>query len=173
MTTNIFLIGMPSSGKSTLGRQIAKSLGYEFVDLDVRIEIAEGKKIAEIFTLNGEEYFRKAENQQLKKIAKDSKLVVATGGGAPCHHDGLEYIKENGISIFLDVKPEMLVERMRVSKKNERPLFDLESKSLLETISETYNSRLPIYQKADITVEGDTDPESILWIIDAEFSRNK
>lgn len=173
MTTNIFLIGMPSSGKSTLGRQIAKSLDYEFVDLDVRIEIAEGKKIAEIFTLNGEEHFRKVENQHLKKIAIDSKLVVATGGGTPCYHDGLEYIKESGISIFLDVKPEMLVERMRVSKKNERPLFDLESKSLLETISETYNSRLPLYQKADITVEGDTDPESILWIIEAEFSRNK
>jgi len=55
MTTNIFLIGMPSSGKSTLGRQIAKSLGYEFIDLDIRIEIVEGKKIAEIFSLNGEE----------------------------------------------------------------------------------------------------------------------
>jgi shikimate kinase len=173
MTTNIFLIGMPSSGKSTLGRQIAKSLGYEFIDLDIRIEIAEGKKIAEIFSLNGEEYFRKTENQQLKKIPKDSKMVVATGGGTPCYHDGLSYIKENGISIFLDVKPEMLVERMKVSKKNERPLFDLENKSLFETVSEKYNERLTIYQKADITVEGDTDPQSILWIIDAEFSRKK
>ena len=100
-------------------------------------------------------------------------MVVATGGGTPCFHDGLDYIKENGISIFLDVKPAMLVERMKVSKKNERPLFDLESKSLLETISDKYNERLSVYQKADITVEGDTDPESILWIIDAEFSRKK
>jgi len=100
-------------------------------------------------------------------------MVVATGGGTPCFHDGLDFIKENGISIFLDVKPTMLVERMKVSKKNERPMFDLENKSLLETISEKYNERLPIYQKADITVEGDTDPESILWIIDAEFSRKK
>jgi len=65
----------------------------------------------------------------------------------------------------------MLVERMRVSKKNERPLFDLESKTLLDTVSTKYNERLSTYQKADITVEGDTDPESILWIIDAEFSR--
>ena len=65
----------------------------------------------------------------------------------------------------------MLVERMKVSKKNDRPLFDLESKSLLDTISQTYNERLSTYQKADITVEGDTDPDSILWIIEAEFSR--
>lgn len=171
MTTNIFLIGMPSSGKSTLGRQLAKSLGYEFIDLDARIETTEGKKIAEIFALNGEEYFRKVENQQLKKVQKDSKLIIATGGGVPCFYDGMEYIKNNGISIFLDVKPAMLVERMKVSKKNERPLFDLESKNLLAQITEKYNDRLKFYQQADITIEGDTDPESILWIIDAEFAR--
>ena len=171
MTKNIFLIGMPSSGKSTLGKQIAKSLGYEFVDLDLRIEVAEGKKISEIFSLNGEEYFRKIENQQLKKIQKDTKLVIATGGGVPCFYDGMEYIKNNGISIFLDVKPAMIVERMRVSKKNERPLFDLESKNLLIEITEKYNERLKVYQQADITIEGDTDPESILWIIEAEFAK--
>ena len=171
MTTNIFLIGMPSSGKSTLGRQLAKSLGYEFIDLDARIETTEGKKIAEIFVLNGEEYFRKVENQQLKRVQKDSKLIVATGGGVPCFYDGMEYIKNNGISIFLDVKPFMLVERMKVSKKNERPLFDVDSKNLLDQITEKYNDRLKFYQQADITIEGDTDPESILWIIDAEFAR--
>ena len=171
MTKNIFLIGMPSSGKSTLGKQIAKSLGYEFVDLDLRIEVAEGKKISEIFSLNGEEYFRKIENQQLKKIQKDTKLVIATGGGVPCFYDAMEYIKNNGISIFLDVKPAMIVERMRVSKKNERPLFDLGSKNLLIEITEKYNERLKVYQQADITIEGDTDPESILWIIEAEFAK--
>jgi shikimate kinase len=171
MTTNIFLIGMPSSGKSTLGRQIAKALGYEFVDLDTRIETSEGKKVFEIFALNGEEYYRKVENQQLKKIQINDKLVIATGGGTPCFYDGMEYIKTNGISIFLDVKPTMIVERMRISKKNERPMFDLESKTLLEEVTEKYNSRLPIYQQADITIEGDTDPESILWILDAEFAK--
>jgi shikimate kinase len=171
MTTNIFLVGMPSSGKSTLGRQLAKSLGYEFVDLDARIEIAEGKKISEIFTLNGEEYFRKIENQQLKKLQKDTRLVVATGGGVPCFLDGLEYIKANGISIFLDVKPERLLERMQLSKKNERPLYDLENKDLLSTLTDKYNERLPYYTQADITIEGDTDPNAILWILEAEFAR--
>jgi len=171
MTTNIFLIGMPSSGKSTLGRQLAKSLGYEFIDLDARIELAEGKKISEIFALNGEEYFRKVENQQLKKVQKDTRSIVATGGGVPCFLDGLAYIKENGISIFLDVKPERLLERMQLSKKNERPLYDLENKNLLDTLTEKYNDRLPFYQQADITIEGDTDPAAILWILEAEFAR--
>ena len=75
MTKNIFLIGMPSSGKSTLGRQIAKSLGYEFVDLDVRIEIAEGRKISEIFSLNGEEHFRKVENIQTNNKKLNQKTL--------------------------------------------------------------------------------------------------
>lgn len=95
---------MPSSGKSTLGRQIAKSLGYEFIDLDIRIEIAEGKKIAEIFSLNGEEYFRKIENQQLKKIIKDNKMVVATGGGTPCFHDGLDFYQRKWYKYFFRCK---------------------------------------------------------------------
>ena len=56
MTTNIFMLGMPSSGKSTLGRQLAKELNYDFLDLDKKIEISEGKKISEIFNLEGEEY---------------------------------------------------------------------------------------------------------------------
>jgi shikimate kinase len=84
MTTNIFLIGMPSSGKSTLGRQIAKSLGYEFIDLDIRIEIAEGKKIAEILPLTTqtgkiELKFRKGDNINngiyLLKIKSNEQIV--------------------------------------------------------------------------------------------------
>ncbi|MCU0324836.1 MAG: shikimate kinase [Spirosomaceae bacterium] len=171
MTTNIFLVGMPSSGKSTLGRQLAKQMGYEFVDLDSRIEISEGKKVAEIFAINGEEYFRELEKQQLRKILKDSKVVVATGGGVPCFHNNMDYIKEVGISIFLDVKPDKLVERMHSSKKNERPLFDLGNEKLLDTITEKYNSRLPFYTLADITIEGDTDADTIMWILDAEFAK--
>ncbi|MFN3851532.1 MAG: shikimate kinase [Spirosomataceae bacterium] len=171
MTTNIFLVGMPSSGKSTLGRQLAKQMGYEFVDLDSRIEISEGKKVAEIFAINGEEHFRELEKQQLRKILKDSKVVVATGGGVPCFHNNMDYIKEVGISIFLDVKPDKLVERMHSSKKNERPLFDLGNEKLLDTITEKYNSRLPFYTLADITIEGDTDADTIMWILDAEFAK--
>ena len=67
MTTNIFMLGMPSSGKSTLGRNLAKELNYDFVDLDRKIEVTEGKKIEEIFRLEGEDYFRKVESEQLKK----------------------------------------------------------------------------------------------------------
>ena len=171
MTKNIYLIGMPSSGKSTLGRQLAKLLNYTFVDLDSRIETAESKKISEIFEIKGEDYFRKIENEQLKKIQKDSNLIIATGGGTPCFFDGMDFIKKNGISVFLDVSPTKLVERMKSSNKKVRPLFDMEDKHLLEALTEKYNSRLKFYQQADITIQGETDAETIIWLMEKEFEK--
>lgn len=166
------MLGMPSSGKSTLGRQLAKELDYEFLDLDKRIEIAEGKKIHEIFRLEGEEYFRKVESEQLKKIPADSKLLIATGGGTPCFFDNMSFIKNNGISIFLDVPPDKLVERMHVSRRNNRPLFKLENENLEETLTNTYNERVNIYKQASVIIEGDTDVHTIMWIIEAQFAKN-
>jgi shikimate kinase len=171
MTTNIYMLGMPSSGKSTLGRQLAKELNYDFVDLDKRIEVIEGKRIPEIFNLEGEEYFRKVESEQLRKIPADSKLVIATGGGTPCFNENMAFIKANGISVFLDVPPDKLEERMRASKRNNRPLFKLESDDLASTLTDTYNSRVAFYKQASIVIEGDTDVNTILWILDAQFAR--
>lgn len=167
------MLGMPSSGKSTLGRQLAKKIGYEFVDLDFKIEVAEGKKIGEIFNLEGEAYFRKAESEQLKKIAPESKVVVATGGGTPLFNDNLDYIKDNGISIFLDVKPHELAKRMRSSRRNNRPLLDINADTLDEDVKQIYDSRIDVYKKADVIIEGDTDAETILWILDAEFASRR
>lgn len=165
------MLGMPSSGKSTLGRQLAKELNYEFIDLDKKIELAEGKKINEIFNLEGEAYFRKVESEQLKKIESDTRLVIATGGGTPCISSNMDFIKENGISIFLDVKPHKLEERMRNSKKNNRPLYNLESELLIDTLTKTYDDRIETYKRSDIVIEGDTDANTIMWILDAHFSR--
>lgn len=170
MTTNIFMLGMPSSGKSTLGRNLAKELNYDFVDLDRKIEVTEGKKIEEIFRLEGEDYFRKVESEQLKKIPVDSKLVIALGGGTPCYFDNMEYIKSNGISIFLDVSPEKLEERIRTSRRNNRPMFKLENEDLLGSLTNTYNDRIEIYKTASIIIEGDTDANTIMWILDAQFT---
>lgn len=172
MTINIFMLGMPSSGKSTLGRQLAKKIGYEFLDLDYKIELAEGKKVPEIFSIHGEDYFRKIEGEQLRKIPKDSKLVIATGGGTPCYQDGMSYIKENGLSVFLDVRPEQIASRMKISKRNNRPLIDITTDTILEDIKALYERRVAIYRQADITIEGDTDADTILWILEAEFAKN-
>jgi shikimate kinase len=165
------MLGMPSSGKSTLGRQLAKELNYDFIDLDKKIEVSEGKKIHEIFNLEGEDYFRKVESEHLKKIDPEARTIIATGGGTPCFNSNMDFIKGNGISIFLDVKPVKLEERMRNSKKNTRPLFSLESDTLSSTLLKTYESRIDFYQQADIVIEGDTDANTIMWILDAHFKK--
>lgn len=167
------MLGMPSSGKSTLGRQLAKKIGYEFVDLDYKIEVIEGKKISEIFNLEGEDYFRKSEAEQLRKIEPDSKVVVATGGGTPLFHNNLDFIKENGICIFLDVKPEELSKRMKSSRRNNRPLLDITANSLETDLRKIYDERIDVYKQAQIIIEGDTDADTILWILDAEFANSK
>ena len=173
MEKNIFMIGMPSSGKSTLGKQIAKALSYEFIDLDQKIESIEGKKIADIFSVNGEEYFRKVEAEQLRKIPINSKTIIATGGGTPCFHDGIKFIKETGWSIFLDVPPSILAKRMAQSKRGTRPLLDVSDEDLFTRLELTYNSRIDTYRQADITVEGSTDAEAIIWILEAELVKRK
>ena len=81
---NVFLIGMPSSGKSTLGRRLAKALEYRFVDLDHLIESDQQMSISDIFARLGEAHFRETESRILQSLLSDQGLLVATGGGAPC-----------------------------------------------------------------------------------------
>ena len=149
----IFLIGMPGSGKTTLGKQLAGHLNIEFVDLDVEIEKADNQSISEIFAGRGEDYFRLLESRLLREWASGhSSFVMATGGGAPCFHKGIDVINEHGVSIFLDCPvPELMA---RVRKNRERPLLlasdDNDLKSRLEMMRE---KRLACYRQAAIILE--------------------
>ena len=165
---NIFLIGMPSSGKSTLGRQLAKRLDYQFIDTDDLIENQEIASIADIFKYKGEDYFRLIENKILKGIQPNQKLIVATGGGMPCFYDGMNIIKANGTSIFLNVSPEDLLKRIQKSDVNNRPLIDKKQKhqELLASIKKRYESRLQFYEQADIQIDGSIDVDQILWLLE-------
>jgi shikimate kinase len=153
MSSKIFLVGMPGSGKSTLGRPLAKALDLPFIDLDAEIEEKEQSSIATIFETKGETYFREVESELLKKwSSSDKDFVLATGGGAPCFHSGMDIINNSGISIFLDVEVEELLNR--TSHDHKRPLLsaaDIQAKE--ERIRNLYNQRLPIYEQAQITLE--------------------
>ena len=92
---NIYLIGMPSSGKSTLGKELARNLGYSFTDMDKLIETREQKTISEIFSGQGESHFRELEKKILYGFQPDQSMVIATGGGVPCFNDNMEFIKNN------------------------------------------------------------------------------
>lgn len=149
----IYLIGMPGSGKSTLGKKLARELLVEFVDLDHEIEKKEGKTVSEIFSAHGEEYFRLTESQVLAHwSALPTSFVMATGGGTPCFFNGIQVINETGISIFLDVPLIQLI--YRLEKKTDRPLLSsADEKEMADKLSRLRTTRLDIYQQAHIIIE--------------------
>lgn len=150
---NIFLVGMPSSGKSTLGRKLARALGYRFVDLDRLIVKEQKQSIPEIFATRGEDYFRDVESRILHDTRPDHRLVLATGGGAPCFFDNMAFIKANGLSVFLRVSPQELAERITLHARDDRPLLSGVTE-LKKELTERLANRLPFYEQADLAVSG-------------------
>lgn len=154
MQPRIFLIGFMGSGKSTLGTRLAKSIGYQHVDMDHLIEETAGMTIPGIFSEFGEEVFRKWEHDILLELCRRERVVISTGGGAPCHHDLMELMNRNGTTIYLELPPLALRERLMRSK-TERPLIKGKSESeLLEFITGKLSEREPFYKMARHTVNG-------------------
>ena len=147
---------MPGSGKTTLGKQVAEHLEVDFVDLDLEIERQEQRSISEIFQQQGEDEFRLIEAKLLRTSAASTRsFVMATGGGAPCFHKGMEVINEHGISIFLDCTVNELVER--VKRNRERPLLRTnDEEELRQKLERMRASRLGCYQQAKIVLKDPT-----------------
>ncbi len=161
----IFLIGMPGSGKTTLGKELAQRLEVDFVDLDAEIERSEGRIIPEIFQASGENHFRQTEARLLREWAgRPASFVMATGGGAPCFHNGMEVINEYGVSVFLDCSVSELLER--VKKNKDRPLLlASDEEELKDRLDKMLEARLSCYRRASITLT-DSSVETLLKQID-------
>lgn len=151
----IFLIGLMGSGKSFLGKKISQSVNLPFIDLDKEIEKQEGLSVNKIFSTKGQEYFRTVEAATLRKCSEAKEFVMATGGGAPCFHDNMAFIKQNGTSVFLDTPIEEILKRLNKNQKDKRPLLeDVSDNKIGETLEAMLNKRLPIYDQADFIVNG-------------------
>lgn len=146
----IYLVGFMGSGKSYLGQRLAQKLGYHFIDTDEMIEQITEKSVKELFKVYGEAYFRKCEYDLLQTFSKNQDAVVSTGGGMPCKSFNLDILLETGMVIYLDVKEDILVERL--SKNNdERPLLNNISRKGLENyVAKTIEERKPFYEKAHL-----------------------
>lgn len=145
---NIILIGMPASGKSTIARAVCQITGQNLIDTDELIVEKYGN-ISEIFKNKGEEYFRNAETQIIKEVAKQTGVVISTGGGAVLKKENVNSLKQNGLFYFLDRPLNELL------PTDDRPLANDVNK-----IKKLYNERIDLYKSlADITVKVTNDPQ--------------
>ncbi len=146
----IVLVGMPGCGKSTAAERCAKKLGLKYIDTDLCIEKNYKMTIKTIFSLVGEEGFRKLEQKVFKDvILKENNFVMATGGGLPCFFNNMELIKKHSTSFYIKMPPDLLTERIFNSKKS-RPLTDNKTKAeLLEYIEKILIERETCFLKSD------------------------
>ena len=148
----VFITGMPGCGKSTFGRKVSSALGVNFIDLDNEIIRHENRSINEIFESNGESYFREIESEILRNLTiKNESFIMATGGGTPCFFDNINFMNDNGITIYIKTEIEDLLDRLSEKGKNKRPLLKgLRRKDLFKELADKLDSRKYYYEKSKV-----------------------
>ncbi len=157
---NIYLVGFMATGKTHVGKELAREKKWNFVDLADLIEFREKRRIVEIFAKDGKAYFRRVENRVLKEVAKEKKFVVACGGGAVINPENIKIMKETGAIICLAASPEVILKR--TSSSGERPLLKVADPK--KQIDLLLKLRAPYYAKADKTI--DTSKLSAREVVD-------
>lgn len=146
---NIFLVGMPGAGKTTVGRQLARRMQRRFVDADHEIEARTGVRIPVIFDIEGEQGFRDRESKVIYELAEQTDQVIATGGGAVLRPENRAALRRGGTVIYLNAAPELLYERTRLDPN--RPLLQVEDPR--QKLADLFNQRDPLYREvADIVI---------------------
>lgn len=147
----IFLVGYMGTGKSTVGKQLARELGLRFIDLDQHISEAERKTIGELFRSQGESGFRGLERKYLRKLDETAEpFVCATGGGTPCFYDNMVWMNKTGISVYLEMDVASLAYRLRHAK-TERPILkSIQDPNLEAFIAQHLEERRADYEEAHI-----------------------
>jgi shikimate kinase len=139
------------TGKTTVGRELARLMGMKFLELDRMIEKEVGLSIKEIFSRYGEEYFRDRESDMVRKVSDKEGLVISTGGGVVLRKENMDALRKKGIIVWLKAKPETILERTLGS--DERPLLNVEDPE--ERIRKLLQERKPYYEEADLSVDTD------------------
>ena len=150
------------SGKTTAGKKLAALLGYTFIDLDALIERESGHSVEEWFT-RGEEKFREIETLVLRQTAETQNVVISTGGGTPCFHDNMTWMKEHGLTVYLRLNVGSLFHRLAESKKDRPLLANKTDVELMEFITESLKEREFFYSQAHYIMKGENlDVKSML-----------
>ncbi len=154
MKKNIVLTGFMGTGKTAVGKELAKILDRKVIDIDEEIEKKKGMAVTEIFREFGEEYFRTIETETIRAFAKSENLIIATGGGAVLRSENMDALKENGVVFCLCASPRVILDRTKGSE--DRPLLNVENPA--GKIEELLACRKAFYEKAGFMI--DTEEKS-------------
>lgn len=146
---NLVLIGFMGTGKTTVGKKLAKALGMRFIDTDHEIERVTGMTVNQIFRKYGEVRFRSEEKAAVRRITREGNQVIATGGGVILDPENVCMLKQSGVVICLSASPEVIYRRL--SRKRNRPL--LRTENPMEAIISLLEQRQPLYRCADFTID--------------------
>ena len=157
------------AGKTTAAKRIANRLGWEVADTDAIFEEKYRISIHDFFQKYDEQLFRKLESELLKSTESLKNTVISTGGGLACYFDNMEWMNQNGLTVFMRISPEAAAERILHSNRK-RPLTENKTEAeLAEYIRHHYAERLPFYEQARITVKSeDFDLENLIKLIENE-----
>lgn len=150
----VFLIGFMGCGKSTMGRKLAKQLSYDFIDLDQEIEKRTDTTIGNYFSVNGEMAFRELERKTLQEFDYPANCIMATGGGAPCYFDNMDWMNANGMTVYIEMSPLALARRLEKGKEKRPLLKDLDETQMIAFIEGKLAEREGYYKRAKLIVEG-------------------
>lgn len=155
----IFLIGFMTAGKSTIGKILANSIGWNFIDLDQEIERIENKSVIKIFKENGENYFRTLESNTLKSLTEGRNLVISLGGGTVENPENFKHIISKGIIVYLEISQQEAFRRLKF-KRNRPVLYndsneEVSDEELMQRINNIFERRVHIYNKAHIKLSTD------------------
>lgn len=169
----LYLIGMPASGKSLLGKQLALSLNLRYIDLDLQLEKTEGCYIRDIIAKHGYQYFREKEKACLHSILNENQIVVSCGGGTPMFYDNIEKMKKSGIVIWLNADLSLISQRIK-QNITRRPLFsELNEAEIDQKVRELYKEREEIYKLSDVKIVIKNHSKNILSSVIQQVMRFK
>lgn len=162
----IFIIGYKSSGKTTIGKQLAKRLNMKFIDLDDVIEVREGSSIPVLYEKIGDTEFREKEWEALKEIVQEENLIVSTGGGTPCHCDNMNLMEKYGDILYIKLDNDTLVSRLKYATADRPIVKNKTDEELREYVKDLKDRCEHHYLRAKYIVDGkDLTVDKILNVL--------
>ncbi len=149
----IFLVGFMGAGKSTIGKKLAKAIGYQLIDSDKEISNQEGISISQLFETKGEAYFRQKEKEFINQLVGSENCIIATGGGLPIFNNLMEELNQKGITVYLRIKPSTILLRLKEGQKKRPLIANLNEEQLESFITEKLVERESIYLKAHLIID--------------------